>query len=92
MGRLAGNLRCAHSEYRWGSRQEDWEQPYLERLAAIATSKGGTVPEVGYGMGIGAAALQACNVDSPQHSRKFFLRTSGELILLPDRQDLAEVP
>jgi guanidinoacetate N-methyltransferase len=68
------------SKHRWGSApatydahtlniagypvMADWEQPYMERLAAIASSNGGTVLEVGYGMGISAAALQACKVDS----------------------------
>lgn len=42
----------------------DWEQPYMQRLAGIAASRGGTVLEVGYGMGISAAALHACAIES----------------------------
>ena len=53
------NLKIAHYHV-----MADWERPYMERLAAIAASKGGTVLEVGYGMGISASALQAHNIDS----------------------------
>ena len=29
---------------------EDWEQPYMQRLAAVATAKGGDILELGYGL------------------------------------------
>lgn len=38
---------------------EDWEEPYMRVLADIATSQGGTIVEVGYGMGISARLIQA---------------------------------
>ena len=43
---------------------EDWEKPYMERLADIATENGGDVLEVGYGMGISARAIQSHPIKS----------------------------
>jgi guanidinoacetate N-methyltransferase len=37
---------------------EDWEDGYMRCLADIAAASGGTVLEVGYGMGISAAYIQ----------------------------------
>ncbi|MCC7160669.1 class I SAM-dependent methyltransferase [Candidatus Nomurabacteria bacterium] len=42
---------------------EDWETPYMKELADIAASKGGTVLELGYGMGISANFIQQHNIE-----------------------------
>ena len=36
---------------------EDWEWPYMKKLAEIATRKGGCILEVGFGMGISAGYI-----------------------------------
>ena len=41
---------------------EDWETPYMKELAKIATSKGGIILELGYGMGISAGFIQNANI------------------------------
>ncbi len=38
---------------------QEWETPYMEELARIATSHGGDILEVGFGMGISAGFIQA---------------------------------
>jgi guanidinoacetate N-methyltransferase len=42
---------------------EDWETPYMEKLANIATSKGGVVLELGFGMGISANFIQQHDIE-----------------------------
>ena len=41
---------------------EDWEAPYMDVLAEIATSRGGIVLELGYGMGISAQIIQSYKI------------------------------
>ena len=42
---------------------EDWETPYMKELADIATSKGGIVLELGFGMGISANFIQQHKIE-----------------------------
>lgn len=40
-----------------------WETPYMAELAKVATSQGGRVLEVGYGLGISANAIQHSSIE-----------------------------
>lgn len=42
---------------------EQWEKPYMEKLAEVATSKGGKVLEVGFGLGLSATAVQRYDIE-----------------------------
>ncbi|CAE7534587.1 gamt [Symbiodinium necroappetens] len=42
---------------------EDWEAPYMDALAGVAASQPGPVLEVGYGLGLSAAAIDQRGVE-----------------------------
>jgi len=41
---------------------EDWETPYMQELAKIATSNGGVILELGFGMGISSGFIQQTDI------------------------------
>jgi guanidinoacetate N-methyltransferase len=42
---------------------EAWEEPYMQELAKIVTSKGGAILEVGFGLGISAKYIQQYDIE-----------------------------
>ena len=42
---------------------EDWETPYMRALADIVTANGGTILEIGFGMGISSAFIQQHKIE-----------------------------
>jgi guanidinoacetate N-methyltransferase len=71
---------------------DDWETPYMEVLAEIACTKGGTILELGYGMGISAKFIQQhpikkhiiieANKEVADLARKFASESKIETIVL----------
>lgn len=43
---------------------EDWEINYMEKLADIASAKGGVILELGYGLGLSAKAIQSHTIQA----------------------------
>jgi|ERR1712194_87883 len=46
---------------------EQWEQPYMAKLAEVASSKGGKILEVGFGLGLSATAIQNSGNEIVEH-------------------------
>lgn len=42
---------------------EQWEQPYMAKLAEVACRNGGRVLEVGFGLGLSATAIQSHDIE-----------------------------
>lgn len=53
---------------------EDWETSYMKELAKIATSNGGTILELGFGMGISAKFIQKEKI-----KRHIVIEANGEV-------------
>jgi guanidinoacetate N-methyltransferase len=78
---LPASWRYAPAHFRNGSLtilghpvMEDWEAPYMHRLAGIAAGNGGVVLEVGFGLGLSAGYLQRHEIE-----RHIVLEANGDV-------------
>lgn len=55
---------------------QDWEIPYMKKLAAIATSNGGQILELGFGLGLSAGFIQ----DSPKIEKHTIVEAHPDVI------------
>lgn len=71
---------------------EDWETPYMKELSDIACKNGGTILELGYGMGISANFIEnnkikkhiiiEANHDVAEMAREFAKESKHEVVVL----------
>jgi guanidinoacetate N-methyltransferase len=83
---------------------EDWEEPYMKVLAEIATRQGGTVLEVGFGMGISARFIQQhritrhiiieANHDVAEQARAWAKTCPADILILEGlwQDEIAKIP
>jgi guanidinoacetate N-methyltransferase len=54
---------------------EDWERPYMRKLAEIATRNGGQILEIGYGMGLSAGYIS----ENPRVRRHIIIEVNHDV-------------
>ena len=59
---------------------EDWETPYMDHLADIVTRNGGTILEIGFGMGISSRAIHKLrSVRRPRIDRHIIIEANRQV-------------
>ncbi|MEM9457167.1 MAG: class I SAM-dependent methyltransferase [Myxococcota bacterium] len=56
---------------------ESWQRPYMKELASIATSNGGVVLELGFGLGIASSFIQA----APNVTEHIIVEANADIFL-----------